>query len=227
MATRVLVVDGHPVVRLGLCAVLGQDEALDVVGQAAGVRAAARLAAALAPDVVVTGLGLADGEGPGVVRELRAAAPGARVLVVSRRAEAASALGALEAGAAGYLLKRREPAELRAAVRRAAAGELALDPDLVGLVLARATGRDAAPAEALTERERKVLGLVAEGATSKEIAAALGLRPKTVENHRGRLLDKLGAANSAAAVRAALAHGLLAPTPGRDGGGGDGALAHR
>jgi DNA-binding NarL/FixJ family response regulator len=118
-------------------------------------------------------------------------------------------LGVLEAGADGYLLKQTPGEELQNAVVRIHAGERVLHPRALRTLIDRATNRAEPAIEALSEREREVLQLMAEGKTSKEIAAALDLRPKTVENHRARILDKLGAANSAAAVRAALARGLI------------------
>ena len=217
-SVRVLLVDDHPVVRVGLRVVIEQDPRLAVVGEAATGREAVRLAAELRPDVVVLGLGLPDVGDPEVVRAIKERDPAARVLIVSMHGDGEHVLGMLDAGIDGYLLKQSPPAELRGGVLRVHAGERVLHQRVLSGLVARATGRDAAPpVEALTEREREVLGLLAEGATSKEIAAALGLAAKTVENHRSRILDKLGAVNSAVAVRTALAHGLLAG-PGRGAG---------
>lgn len=210
MVVRILLTDGHPIVRLGLRVVLEQDSSLRVVGEADSVAQAELLIASTAPHVVVTGLGLADRDGPAAVAALVALAPTASVLVVTGRSDGATVIGALEAGAAGYILKRRAPADVRDGVRRVAAGQRALDPELVGVVVSRALEPAQPAGGRLSDRELEVLRLLGQGATSKEIAASLGLQPKTVENHRARLLDKLGAANSAAAVRMAIANGLLA-----------------
>ena len=207
---RLLLVDDHPVVRAGLRAVLEADGRLAVAGEAATGREAVRLAAALRPDVVLMDLGLPDVSGLEALRAIKEQVPGARVLVVSAHAEEEHVLGVLDAGADGYLLKHCPPQELRDGALRAAAGERVVDQAVVRVLVARATGRSGAPpVERLSGREREVLRLLADGGTSKEIAVALGLAAKTVENHRARILDKLGAANSAAAVRAALAHGLI------------------
>jgi DNA-binding NarL/FixJ family response regulator len=155
---------------------------------------------------------LPDLSGLDLTRAIKRELPRTRVLVLSAFADAEHVAGLLEAGADGYLPKLCLPDELRAGVWRVHAGERVLHPSLIGALIARVTARPSLPApEPLSEREREVLNWLADGATSKEIAVALGLRPKTVENHRARILDKLGVANSAAAVRAALAQGLVGP----------------
>lgn len=208
----VLLVDDHAVVRIGLRTVLGQDPRLLVVGEAGTGREALRLAQEVAPDVAIVDLNLPDVSGLHVTRAIKQTCPQTRVLVVSTFAEDEHVLGLLDAGADGYLLKRCRPEELCDGVRRVHAGERVVHQSLLGALIARAAGQAAAPVpEALSAREREVLGWLAEGATSKEIAARLGLRPKTVENHRARILDKLGVANTAAAVRAALTQGLVGP----------------
>ncbi len=212
---RVLLVDDHPVVRAGLRLVLEEGEQIVVVGETATGRAAIRLAALLVPDVVVVDLSLPDISGLDVTRAIRASQPGIRLLIVTLHEEEEYVLGVLEAGADGYLLKECPGQELRSGVLRVCAGERVLHARALRALIARATHHeDLSATEALSTREREVLQLLASGATSKEIAAKLGLRPKTVENHRARILDKLGVANSAAAVRAALARGLIAPSHG-------------
>jgi DNA-binding NarL/FixJ family response regulator len=212
---RVLLVDDHPVVRAGLRLVLEEGGHIVVVGETATGRAAIRLAALLVPDVVVVDLSLPDISGLDVTRAIRASQPGIRLLIVTLHEEEEYVLGVLEAGADGYLLKECPGEELRSGVLRVYAGERVLHARALRALIARATHHEDLPAtEALSAREREVLQLLASGATSKEIAAKLGLRPKTVENHRARILDKLGVANSAAAVRAALARGLIAPSHG-------------
>ena len=212
---RVALVDGHPIVRVGLRLVLEQDPGLRVVAEASTGRDALRLLHETAPDVVIVDQNLPDVAGIQVTRAIKQSFPQTRVLVVSAFAEPEQVVGLLEAGADGYLLKCCQPEELRSGVHRIRAGERVLHQSLLGALINRATGRVSQPVlERLSEREQEVLRLTAEGATSKEIAAALGLRPKTVENHRARILDKLGVANTAAAVRIALARGVLAPPQG-------------
>ena len=214
---RVLLVDDHPIVRTGMRYVLEQDGRLRVIGEASGGREAVRLACDLRPDIILMDINLPDISGLEATRQIKANSPASRVLVVSLYKESEYVLGMLEAGADGYLVKHCDPAELRGGVLRAHAGERVLHQSVLHAVIARAVnGPTAMTAEALSQRECEVLQLLAEGATSKEIALALGLRPKTVENHRARILDKLGVANSAAAVRAAVARGLISPTGDRD-----------
>ncbi len=207
---RVLLVDDHPVVRAGLRYVLEQGDRLVVIGESESGRDAIRLTGELKPDVVFMDITMPDMNGIEATREIKARYPAAKVLVVSTHSDDEYVLGALEAGADGYLLKRCHPQELRAGVLQVHAGERVIHQSVVHALISRAVNRPTQPArETLSEREREVLQMLAEGATSKEIAAILGLRPKTVENHRARILDKLGAANSAAAVRTALADGLV------------------
>jgi DNA-binding NarL/FixJ family response regulator len=162
-------------------------------------------------------INLPDISGLEATRSIKKHCPAPRVLVVSLYRESEYVLGMLEAGADGYLVKNCDPAELRGGVLRAHAGERVLHQSVLQAVIAKAVNGSAEmTAESLSERECEVLRLLAHGATSKEIALALGLRPKTVENHRARILDKLGASNSASAVRAALARGLITPAGDQD-----------
>ena len=212
---RVALVDSHPIVRVGLRLVLEQDPGLRVVAEASTGREALRLLHETAPDVAIVDLNLPDVGGLQVTRAIKQTFPRTRVLIVSAFADPEHVVGLLEAGADGYLLKSCLPDELRAGVLRIRAGERVIHQSLLGALISRATGRVSQPVlERLSEREQEVLRLTAEGATSKEVAAALGLRPKTVENHRARILDKLGVANTAAAVRIALARGVLGPPQG-------------
>jgi DNA-binding NarL/FixJ family response regulator len=207
----VLLVDAHPVFRVGLRAAVQADHMIRVVGEAGDGRTAVRLIEECTPDVVVTELDLEDGDGTSLIRAIKSTAPRRRVLVVAARVDAGPIVSALDAGADGYLPKSCPPEEMLAAVRMVHAGERVLDRVAITALVDQAAGRREAPpnAEALSARERDVLGRLASGATSKEIAAELGLRPKTVENHRARILDKLGAVNTAAAVRVATAAGLI------------------
>jgi DNA-binding NarL/FixJ family response regulator len=210
---RVLLVDDHPVVRVGLRLALEQDARVRVVGEATTGREALRVAEETTPDVAIVDLNLPDIGGLQVTQTIKQRVPDARVLVVSASADPEHIVGLLEAGADGYLPKRCQAEEFGEGVLRVHAGERVVHQSLLGALIAAATGQDAAPPpESLSPREREVLGFLADGATSKEIAAVLGLRSKTVENHRARILDKLDVANSAAAVRVALARGLVEPS---------------
>ena len=211
---RVALVDGHPIARVGLRLVLEQDPQLRVVAEASTGREALRLLHETAPDVAIVDLNLSDVGGLQVTRAVKQSFPRTRILIVAAGADPEHVVGLLDAGADGLLLKSCLPDELRAGVHRVQSGERVLHQSLLCALISRTTGRATEPAhERLSQREQEVLRLTAEGATSKEIAAGLGLRPKTVENHRARILDKLGVVNTAAAVRVALARGLV-PLPG-------------
>jgi DNA-binding NarL/FixJ family response regulator len=214
---RVLLVDDHPVVRTGMRIVLEQDGTIAVIGEAERGREAAYLALDLKPDIVLMDINLPDINGMEATKLIKASNPAIRVLVVSLHKEPEHVIGMLEAGADGYLVKQCQPEELRGGVLQAHAGERVLHQSVLHAVIAKAVhGPAVITEEALSHREREVLQLLAEGATSKEIAVALGLRPKTVENHRSRILDKLGVSNSAAAVRAAAARGFITPGESRN-----------
>ncbi len=141
--------------------------------------------------LVVTDPSRPDITGLEATKAIKAAHPEIRVLIVSIHDDDEWVLGALEAGACGYLLKQRGPAELRAAVCQVAAGERVLDPDLVGAVVARAMRPPGPPAEALTGREREVLTLLGRGLTNQDIARDLALAERTVKAHVSNLLAKL------------------------------------
>jgi DNA-binding NarL/FixJ family response regulator len=214
---RVLLVDDHPVVRTGMRLVLEQDGRIAVIGEADRGREAVYLALELKPDIVLMDINMPDISGLEATKLIKASNPEIRVLVLSLHKEPEYVIGMLEAGADGYLVKQCDPAELRAGVLQAHAGERVLHQSVLHAVITKATHRPAVVTEeALSAREHEVLQLLAEGATSKEIAVVLGLRPKTVENHRSRILDKLGVSNSAAAVRAAAARGFIKSGDSRD-----------
>lgn len=207
---RLLLIDDHPVVRSGLRYVLEQGEQLVVIGEGESAVEAVRLAGELQPDVIFMDICMPEINGIEATRQIKHLYPEIKVLIVSTHNDEEYVVGALEAGADGYLLKQCHPAELQSGVLQVFAGERVLHDSVIRTLIARTVTRPATPPrETLSEREREVLQLLADGATSKEIAVVLGLKPKTVENHRARILDKLGVANAAAAVRAAVAQGLV------------------
>ncbi len=203
---RVLVVDDHAVVREGIRHVLAGEPGFEVVGEAANGEQALALARAERPDVVVLDLTMPGENGLRVAPKLRAAVPGARVLIMSMHDNAEYVREGVRAGASGYLLKDSAAAELRLAVRSVHAGgtyfsthaALGLSgaappppPEPDAAAAAAAAPATTAPADGLTARERDVLDGIARGLTNKEIAAELGISHRTVETHRESLMRKL------------------------------------
>ncbi|RIX30677.1 response regulator [Amnibacterium setariae] len=212
---RVLVADDQAIVRDGLVTVLGLSDEVEVVGQAADGAEAVRLAAELAPDLVLMDLRMPVLDGAGATARILAERPGTRVLVLTTYADDASIAGALRAGAIGYLTKDAGRRELLAAVRSAAEGQAVFDP-AVGARLAAGFAPEPAPAPtdaaglrarfpALTAREADVLARVAEGRANPEIAAELFLTPATVKSYVTAILAKLGATSRAQAIALVLA----------------------
>jgi len=211
---RVLIVDDHAVVREGLRTFLELQDGIEVVGEAADGARAVELAGPLAPDVVLMDLAMPGVDGVRAMRALRSSAPWARVVVLTSFLDEERLMGALQAGAAGYLLKDVEPAELARAVRAAHAGEAMIDPTVAGRLL-RTLSRHREPGtavlERLTRRERQVLELIAAGRSNKRIAAELEIAEKTVKSHVGHVLAKLGVADRTQAALMAVRQGVVGP----------------
>jgi DNA-binding NarL/FixJ family response regulator len=205
---RVLVVDDHPVVRAGLCGMLAVADDLQVVGEAANGRDAVAEAERLQPDVILMDLRLPEMDGADATARIHAAHPAIRILVVTTYDTDRDILRAVEAGAAGYLLKDTPMADLAEAVRRAARGETVLAPPAVTALLARA--RVPGPT-GLTGREVEVLAEVARGLTNDEIGRRLFIGAATVKTHLLHVFAKLGVDDRTAAVTVAMAQGILEP----------------
>ena len=224
-AIRVLLIEDHAIVRDGLRLILQGAPDLAVVGDAPdgerGLHLLERLGDAGGVAVVVTDLDLPGISGLEVLRRIKARRPAARVLLLTMHADDEHIRGMLELGADGYLLKQAAGHELAQAIRAVARGETFLSPAVARRVLTQVRrGQERGPDPgALSERERQVLSLLAAGATSKEIAGRLGLTPKTVDNHRARILGKLGVTNTAAAVALGYQQGLIAAPPASRGSG--------
>jgi DNA-binding NarL/FixJ family response regulator len=211
---RVLLADDHEMVREGLRALLEREPGLVVVGDASDGLAAVARAIELSPDVVVMDIAMAGLDGIEATRRIREGAPGTRVLGLSMHREKKFVGAMLAAGASGYLVKSSAARELADAVRLVAAGSTYLSPTLAADVakeLARTSSAPPAHGGAITRREREVLVLLARGQDTKEIAAALGLSPKTVLAHRESLMRKVGVTSVVALARYALSEGLDEP----------------
>ncbi|WP_299451263.1 response regulator transcription factor [uncultured Serinicoccus sp.] len=203
---RIVLADDHPVVRTGLRAMLSGDPDLDVIGEAATPDDVVALASDLVPDVVLMDLQFGtDQTGADATRRIRALNHPPAVLVLTNYDTDSDILGAVEAGASGYLLKDAPLEELLAAIRAAAAGETALAPAIAGRLLARMRS----PQPNLSARETEVLRLVADGATNNDIAARLHISDATVKSHLVHIYTKLGVSSRTAAVASARDSGLL------------------
>lgn len=205
---RILVVDDHPIVREGLVAVLGDQPDFLVVGSAGSAKEAITLAERLAPDVVLLDLELPGMDGVEALPHLLQAAPEARILVFTAYDTDERVLGAIRAGARGYLLKGAAAEEIARAVRAIHAGGSHLAPGVAATVLAEIGAPRRSPG-ALTAREREVLQRVAEGQSNKQIARSLGITERTVKFHVTSVFNKLGADNRAQAVALAIQQGLV------------------
>jgi len=201
VATRVLIVDDHPVVRAGLRAFLELQDDFEVAAEAGSLAEARERAREADPDLVLLDLQLPDGSGLVLIDEL---ARTARVLVLTSFLDEAKVRHAMRHGASGYLLKHAGPAALLDKVRGALRGEVPLDPEAVRALTSPAED----PLGELTPREREVLGLMAEGLSNKRIASKLSISEKTVKTHAGHVFAKLGVEDRVQAVLVAKEQGL-------------------
>ncbi len=192
---RLLVVDDHEVVRQGLVALLDRRQGFEVVAEAGTAAEAVEQARRYEPDIVVMDVRLPDGSGVEACREIRAERSATRVVMLTSYPDEEAVLSAIVAGASGYLLKQVRARDLVAALEAVGRGESLLDPAVTEKVLERvrriATGAAADDLAALTTQEQKILLLVAEGKTNKEIAAEVFLSDKTVKNYVSSILSKL------------------------------------
>jgi DNA-binding NarL/FixJ family response regulator len=212
---RVLLVDDHPVLRSGLEALLDLEDGMRVVGQASTGEEGVEKARLLRPTVVVMDLAMPGMDGLEATREIVAQETGTRVLVLTSQAEDEFLLPVLEAGGSGFVRKTSADEDLIHAIRTVARNEVFLYPSATRLLLRQYRAIDQKgtddPLEKLSEREREVLGLTAEGFSSAEIGKKLFLSPKTVDTYRARLMQKLGLSHRSELVRLALQTGLLKP----------------
>jgi NarL family two-component system response regulator LiaR len=206
---RVLIADDHAVVRQGLRTYLALQDDVEVVAEAGDGEAAVRAAEQHAPDVVLLDLAMPRLDGVAALRELREKAPEARVLVLTSFGEDDRLFAALRGGAAGFLLKDTEPADLVRAIRTAHAGQSTLSPAVATRVHAQlADGGRRRAIEVLTPRELEVLKLIARGRSNKRIALELGVAEKTVKTHVGHVLAKLDLTDRTQAALYAVREGL-------------------
>lgn len=201
---RVLIVDDHEVLRMGLRSLLSRQPGLEVVGEASSVATAIEEAARVSPHVVVMDIRLPDGSGVEACRDIRASDPRAKVIMLTSYADEEAVLASIVAGASGYLLKQVRGQAVVEAIHTVAGGGSLLDPSVTDKVLERVrrmgTGAADEGLATLSERERRILALIAEGKTNKEIAKEVFLSDKTVKNYVSSILSKLNLTRRSAAA---------------------------
>ncbi len=194
MGTRVFLLDDHEIVRRGVRELLDMEHDLEVVGEAATADEALSGVSATRPDVAVLDVNLADGNGIEVCREIRSRHPDVRCLMLTSYADDEALLGAIMAGASGYVLKQIRGSDLVSSIRRVVRGESLLDADVTAAVLERlgGSGPDRGALSSLTPQERRLVALIGEGLTNRQIADRMYLAEKTIKNYVSNLLAKLG-----------------------------------
>jgi two-component system response regulator DevR len=212
---RLLIVDDHAIVRKGLQAVLAEEEGIEIVGEASNADESVEKAHALKPEVVLMDIRMGSGEdasGIEACRRIRSDLPETQVIMFTSYGERESVLASIVAGATGFLTKNVSHARLIEAIRAAGRGESLLDPSVTRDVVTSLAALSKAPPKSddeLSEREKEVLLLIAQGCTNKEIAAKLVVSPFTARNHVIRILDKLGLSRRSEAAVQAVRLGLL------------------
>jgi two-component system response regulator DevR len=199
---KLLIVDDSEVVRMGLRTLLGMESTIEVVDEAPSVATGVAASARLKPDVVLLDIRLPDGSGVDACRQILRQSPESRVLILTSVLDDAIIDEAIRAGAHGYLLKEIDGRGLVNAIRDVAAGKSSLDPAVTARVmqLAKSGGTQRTSLDSLSPQEKKVLGLIAEGCTNKEVGARLGLSEKTVKNYLSTVFEKLHVSHRAQAA---------------------------
>jgi two-component system, NarL family, response regulator len=200
---RVLIVDDHPVVRVGLKAMVDAQPDMEAVGEVGDGRAAIEVFGRQSPDVTLVDLRMPGMSGPEVIAELRGISPQAQIIALTSYDGDEDVFRAVQAGARGYLLKGTHPEQVLDAIRRVHAGESGIAPEVAGRLAERVSG------PALSPREIEVLALVAQGKSNKEIAVVLFLAEDTVKNHLKSVYAKLGVNDRAGAAMVAVQRGIL------------------
>ncbi|MGE5624323.1 MAG: response regulator [Bacillota bacterium] len=210
MTQTILLADDHFVFQQGLKALL-EREGFDVVAETKDGHEAVRLSRQLSPDVAVLDIGMPLLNGIDAARQILKQSPGTQVVVLTMYEEDAYVLEALRAGIRGYVLKAQAAADLVAAIREVSRGAVYLSPGVSKTVVDAYMGKSELPLDPLTDRERQVLQLVAEGKTTKAVADILGLSVKTADSHRTRIMQKLEIHETASLVRYAIRRGFIKP----------------
>lgn len=217
MKTRIYLIDDHRILREGVAALIDQQPGLTVVGHADNGHDGLTGVDKTSPDLVILDISMPSLNGIEVTRRMQKSHPNTKVLVLSMHADRRFIAGAVSAGASGYLLKETASEELLRAIETISGGQIYLSPAVASVMVAEFRGKaepgTAAPTSnlnTLTQREREVLQLLAEGNTAKEIASKLGLSVKTAESHRGHLMTKLRLKSITELIKYALREGVIA-----------------
>jgi DNA-binding NarL/FixJ family response regulator len=213
MTVTVLLADDHPIVRQGLRHLLEEEPGVTIVGEASDGLQAVQLAEKFKPNVLILDMIMPDLNGLEVLRRVKEHSPGTSSIVLSMQSADVYVVEALRAGALGYVLKETGPSELLGAIQQVLRGQRYLSPRiserLIDVLLETAGKLPADPYQSLTNREREVLQMAAEGLTTSEIAKRLSISPRTAELHRARMMNKLGLHNQTDLIRYALKRGIL------------------
>ena len=205
---RIMLADDHPMFRQGLRSLLEKD-GFEVVGEASNGHEATRMARKLNPNVAVLDLGMPMLNGVDAARDIYKRSPETQTVLLTMHDDESLALEALRAGIRGYVLKAQAASDLLAAIREVIRGAVYLSPGISEAVVNAYMAKSELPPDPLTDRERQVLQLVAEGNTTKQIASLLGVSVKTAESHRTRMMQKLGIHETASLVRYAIRRGFI------------------
>ena len=210
MSVTVVLGDDHPLVRQGVRRLLEGRE-FEILGEGSDGLEVIELAQRLRPDVVLLDLSMPTLNGIGAVRELARVVPTAKVIILTMHTEEHYILEALRAGVKGCVSKTQAPEHLLQAIREVCRGGVYLSPSVSGVVVQGYLANTEVPYDPLTDRERQVIQLIAEGKTTKEVAVILGVSVKTAESHRSSLMSKLDIHSTAEVVRYAIRRGMVAP----------------
>jgi two-component system response regulator NreC len=208
MKTQIVLADNHILVRQGIKSLL-EREGFQVAGEAGDGQELVRIATELQPDIAVLDIGMPLMNGLVAARELKRACPKTKTILLTRHDEDQYVIEALRAGIRGYVLKNQAATDLVLAIQQVGRGQVYLSPGISSVVVAAYLSKSSLPDDPLSAREHEVLQLIAEGKSTKDVAAILGISVKTAESHRSRLMQKLDIHETASLVRYAVRRGLV------------------